>query len=78
MVRRKRKKSGRCVGDGELRVDEGSDLHFKSLSGIPGINIHDGGFKQWVAVKPRPVSSISAYKMVAFKRDFLDKTLRKR
>ena len=40
-MRRKRKKRDGCVGDGELRVDEGSVMHFRSLNGIPGINIRD-------------------------------------
>ena len=39
VVRRKRKKSAGCVGDGELRMDGGSAMHFRNLLGIPGINI---------------------------------------
>ena len=52
VVKRKRKKSTGCVGDGELRVDGGSVMCFRSLNGILGINIHDGGFRHWVAMKP--------------------------
>ena len=40
------------MGDGELRVDGGNVMHFRSLNWIPGINIRDGGFSHWVAVKP--------------------------
>ena len=37
VVRRKRKKiSAGRVGDGELRVDGRSIMHFRSLNGIPG------------------------------------------
>ena len=39
-------------GDGELRVDEESAMHFRNLHGIPWINISDGGFRHWVAVNP--------------------------
>ena len=36
MLRRKRKKSAGCVGDGELRVDGGSVMHFRILMGYQG------------------------------------------
>ena len=49
--------SAGCMGDGELRVDGGSVMHFRSLNGIPGINIHDRRFWNWVAVKPSLTSS---------------------
>ena len=42
-VRRKRKKSAGCLGDGELRVDGGGVMRFRILNGIPGINIRDEG-----------------------------------
>ena len=62
VVRRKKKSAG-CVGDGELRVDGGSVMHFRNLNGIPGINIRDGGFRHWVAMKPSPVSSRTRTKL---------------
>ena len=52
VVRRMRKKSAGCVGDGELRVDGGNVVRFRSLNGIPGINIRDWSFRHWVAAKP--------------------------
>ena len=51
------KKSAGCVGDGELRVDGGSAMRFRSLNGILGINIRDGVFSHWIAVKPSLASS---------------------
>ena len=50
-------KGAGCVGDSELRVDGGSVMRFRILNGIPGTNIHDKGFRHWVAVKPSLVSS---------------------
>ena len=53
-----------CVGDGELRVDGGSVMRFRNLNGIPEINIHDGGFRHWLAIKPSPVSSRTGTKFI--------------
>ena len=57
VVRRKRKKSAGCAGDGELILDGGSVMCFTSLNGIPETNIRDGSFRHWVAVKPSQASS---------------------
>ena len=56
VLRRKRMKSAVCVGDGELKADGGSVMCFRSLNGIPGINIRDWSFRHWVAVNPSPAS----------------------
>ena len=45
-VWRKWEKSAGCVGDGKLRVDGGSVMCFRSLHGMPGMNILDKGFRQ--------------------------------
>ena len=56
MVWSKWKKSAECVGDGELRVDGGSVMCFRSLNGIPGTNFRDGCFRHWVNASHNPVS----------------------
>ena len=61
MLRRKRKKSAVCVGDGELRVDGESVMHFRSLNGILGISLH-GGFQALVSVNDSLVCSRTKFK----------------